>query len=94
MFSCQMTTILHHFDKVTSNQDKVSCPQQLVVAAKRWTCHMEDLIVSHMPYPCIIITIPEEAALYGNVHQVSHITSSPSLYSHFCLKICERRHMQ
>lgn len=67
-----MVAILQHFQKVTSTEEKASCPQQLIAVAKRWTSHMESLLTNHMPYPCIVMTVPEEAALYGNVQQVSH----------------------
>ncbi|XP_032406227.1 putative ATP-dependent RNA helicase TDRD12 [Xiphophorus hellerii] len=70
----EMATILQHFQKVTSSEEKASCPRQLVAVAKRWTSHMEDLISNHMPYPSIIITVPEEAALYGNIQQVILMT--------------------
>ncbi|XP_041652126.1 putative ATP-dependent RNA helicase TDRD12 isoform X2 [Cheilinus undulatus] len=66
----QMGTILQHFQKVTSSERKASCPQQLVAVAKRWTSHMEGLLANHMPQPFVIITVPEEAALYGNVQQI------------------------
>ncbi|KAM4573429.1 putative ATP-dependent RNA helicase TDRD12 [Odontesthes bonariensis] len=68
----QMATILKHFQRVTSSEEK--CPKQLVALAKRWTSHMEDLITNHMPYPCIVITVPGEAALYGNVQQATLMT--------------------
>lgn len=66
-----MVTILQHFQKVTSSEENASCPQQLVAVAKRWTSHMEGLLANHMPHPCIVITLPAEAALYGDVQQVS-----------------------
>uniref|UniRef100_A0A3Q3A4F7 RNA helicase n=1 Tax=Kryptolebias marmoratus TaxID=37003 RepID=A0A3Q3A4F7_KRYMA len=71
--SFQMDTILQHFQKVTCSEETF-CPKQLVVVAKRWTNHMETLIGSHMPSPYIIISVPEEAALYGNVQQVILMT--------------------
>ncbi|XP_047451385.1 putative ATP-dependent RNA helicase TDRD12 isoform X2 [Mugil cephalus] len=77
----QMETILQHFKKVTSSEDKASCPQQLVVMAKKWTNHMEGLLANHMPYSCIVITIPEEAALYGNVQQIILMTFESSKIS-------------
>uniref|UniRef100_A0A3B4WLS7 RNA helicase n=1 Tax=Seriola lalandi dorsalis TaxID=1841481 RepID=A0A3B4WLS7_SERLL len=77
----QMVTILQHFQKVTSSEDKASCPQQLVAVAKRWTSHMEGLLTTHMPYPCIVMTVPEEAALYGNVHQIILMTLESSKIS-------------
>uniref|UniRef100_A0A8C6TUJ0 RNA helicase n=1 Tax=Neogobius melanostomus TaxID=47308 RepID=A0A8C6TUJ0_9GOBI len=67
----QMTTILQHFQKVVSSGDKAACPQQIVAVSKQWTSQMEALITGHMPHPSIIITIPEEAALYANLQQVS-----------------------
>ncbi|XP_010739316.3 putative ATP-dependent RNA helicase TDRD12 isoform X2 [Larimichthys crocea] len=66
----QMVTILQHFQKVTSSEENASCPQQLVAVAKRWTSHMEGLLANHMPHPCIVITLPAEAALYGDVQQI------------------------
>ncbi|XP_028264537.1 putative ATP-dependent RNA helicase TDRD12 [Parambassis ranga] len=70
----QMETILQHFQKVTSSEKKASCPQQLVAVAKRWIGHMDSLLANHMPCPYIVITVPEEAALYGNVQQVILMT--------------------
>ncbi|KAF7646318.1 hypothetical protein LDENG_00189920, partial [Lucifuga dentata] len=66
----QMVAILQHFQKVTSSKKKSSGPQQLVAVAKRWTRHMESLVMSHMPFPCVVMTIAEEAALYSNIHQI------------------------
>ncbi|XP_054475841.1 putative ATP-dependent RNA helicase TDRD12 isoform X2 [Anoplopoma fimbria] len=77
----QMATILQHFQKVTSSEEKASCPQQLVAVAKRWTSHMEGLVANHMPYPCIVMTVPEEAALYGNVQQIILMTLESSKLS-------------
>ena len=71
-----MEAVLQHFQKVTSSEERASCPQQLVAVAKRWTGHMEGLLANHMPYPCVVVTVPEEAALYGNVQQVSLSESS------------------
>ncbi|CAK6977923.1 putative ATP-dependent RNA helicase TDRD12 [Scomber scombrus] len=70
----QMATILQHFQKVTSSEEKASCPQQLVAVAKRWTSHMEALLTNHMSNPCVVMTVPEEAALYGNVQQIILMT--------------------
>ncbi|AWP07948.1 putative ATP-dependent RNA helicase TDRD12 [Scophthalmus maximus] len=77
----QMAAILQHFQKVTSTEEKASCPQQLIAVAKRWTSHMESLLTNHMPYPCIVMTVPEEAALYGNVQQVILMTLETSKIS-------------
>lgn len=70
-----MATILQHFQKVTSSEKKASCPQQLVAVAKRWTSHMDRLLANHMPHPCIVVTVPEEVALYGDVQQVSPVNN-------------------
>ncbi|XP_035986741.1 putative ATP-dependent RNA helicase TDRD12 isoform X1 [Fundulus heteroclitus] len=70
----QMASILQHFQKVTSSEEKGSCPRQLVASAKRWTSPMENLICCHMPNPYIVISVPEEAALYGNIQQVILMT--------------------
>lgn len=66
-----MDTILHHFQKVTSSEKNTFCSQQVVALAERWTSQMERLLVNHMPYPCIVMTVPEEVALYGDIQQVS-----------------------
>lgn len=65
-----MTTVLQHFQKVISSPGRSRCPQQLVAVAKRWDSHMDQLVAVHMPYPCIVVAVPEESALYGNVQQV------------------------
>uniref|UniRef100_A0A087XR09 RNA helicase n=1 Tax=Poecilia formosa TaxID=48698 RepID=A0A087XR09_POEFO len=70
----EMGTILQHFQKVTSSEEKASCPRQLVAVSKRWTSPMDDLISKHMLDPSIVITVPEEAALYGNIQQVILMT--------------------
>uniref|UniRef100_A0A3Q3EIQ7 RNA helicase n=1 Tax=Labrus bergylta TaxID=56723 RepID=A0A3Q3EIQ7_9LABR len=77
----QMATILQHYQKVTSSEQKASCPQQLIAVAKRWTSHMEGLLANHMPHPCIVLTVPEEAALYGNIHQIILMTLESSKIS-------------
>ncbi|XP_044049258.1 putative ATP-dependent RNA helicase TDRD12 isoform X2 [Siniperca chuatsi] len=77
----QMATILQHFHKVTSSEEKASSPQQLVAVAKRWSSHMEGLLANHMPYPCIVMTVPEEAALYANVQQIILMTLENSKIS-------------
>ncbi|KAM8893221.1 putative ATP-dependent RNA helicase TDRD12 [Spinachia spinachia] len=76
----QMATVLQHFQKVTTSV-KASCPRQVVAVAKRWSVHMEGLVANHMPYPCIVMTVPEEAALYANVQQVVLMTLESSKIS-------------
>lgn len=68
--SYQMATILQHYQKVTSGQGRSHCPQQLVAVAKRWNSQMDQMVAIHMPYPCIVVGIPAENLLYGNVQQV------------------------
>uniref|UniRef100_A0A3Q2CDS9 RNA helicase n=1 Tax=Cyprinodon variegatus TaxID=28743 RepID=A0A3Q2CDS9_CYPVA len=70
----QMESILQHFQKVTSRVEKGSCPRQLIAAARRWSSPMEKLISCHMPNPYIVISVLEEAALYGNIQQVVLMT--------------------
>ncbi|CAB1459642.1 unnamed protein product [Pleuronectes platessa] len=77
----EMEIILQHFHKVTSSEEKASSPQQLVAVAKRWTSQVEGLLTNHMPYPCIVMTVPEEAALYGNVQQFILMTLESSKIS-------------
>ncbi|KAK2842825.1 hypothetical protein Q5P01_013025 [Channa striata] len=77
----EMATILQHFQKSSSSEEKASCPQQIVAVAKHWTSHMEGLLANHMPYPCIVLTVPEEAALYGNVQQIILMTPENSKFS-------------
>uniref|UniRef100_A0A3Q1D930 RNA helicase n=1 Tax=Amphiprion ocellaris TaxID=80972 RepID=A0A3Q1D930_AMPOC len=77
----QMVSILQHFRKVTSSEMTSSCPQQLVAIAKRWTSHMEGLLANHMPYPCIVIAVPQEAAFYGNIQQITLMTLESSKIS-------------
>ncbi|XP_046889459.1 putative ATP-dependent RNA helicase TDRD12 [Hypomesus transpacificus] len=66
----QMSSILQYFQKVTASEDRVSCPRQIVAVGRRWSPSMEDLLLSYMKHPCVVITVMEEAALYGNVHQI------------------------
>ncbi|XP_077453225.1 putative ATP-dependent RNA helicase TDRD12 [Stigmatopora argus] len=70
----QMEKILQHFKKIISRPEMSSSSQQLVAVAKRWTSHMEALVADHMPHAYVVIAAPEEAALYGNVHQVVCMT--------------------
>ncbi|XP_062317020.1 putative ATP-dependent RNA helicase TDRD12 [Osmerus eperlanus] len=66
----QMSSILQYFQKVTASEDRVSCPRQIVAVGRRWSPSMEELLLSYMNQPCVVITVMEEAALYGNVHQI------------------------
>ncbi|XP_030648181.1 LOW QUALITY PROTEIN: putative ATP-dependent RNA helicase TDRD12 [Chanos chanos] len=66
----QMETILQHFKKLVCSEERVSCPRQIISVAKRWTPPLDSLVREHMFSPNVIITALEEAALYGQVHQV------------------------
>ncbi|XP_053496879.1 putative ATP-dependent RNA helicase TDRD12 [Ictalurus furcatus] len=65
----QMTAILQHYQKVVSREDRPMCVRQLVAVGSRWCRELEPVVRNHMINPCIIITVPEEAALYGGVQQ-------------------------
>ncbi|XP_068168743.1 putative ATP-dependent RNA helicase TDRD12 [Antennarius striatus] len=77
----QMTTILQHFQRVTSSEEKPSSPQQIIAVAKRWTSHVEGLLNNHMSQPCIVVTVPKEAALYADVQQIVLMTVETSKIS-------------
>uniref|UniRef100_A0A3P9A9L1 RNA helicase n=1 Tax=Esox lucius TaxID=8010 RepID=A0A3P9A9L1_ESOLU len=66
----EMASILQHFKKVTAGEERTSCPRQIIAAGKRWSPHLEGLLRDHMSSPAVVITVTEEAALYGNVHQM------------------------
>ncbi|KPP73036.1 tudor domain-containing protein 12-like, partial [Scleropages formosus] len=66
----EMSTILQHFEKVAASEERTSMPRQIIAAGRRWSHHAETLLTEHMRDPCVIITAPEEAALYGKVHQI------------------------
>ncbi|KAK0133940.1 putative ATP-dependent RNA helicase TDRD12 [Merluccius polli] len=66
----QMSSILQHFQKVTAVEEGgASRPRQILAVSRRWSSHMEGLLTNHMSSPCVVITLPEEAALYAGVHQ-------------------------
>ncbi|XP_017340230.2 putative ATP-dependent RNA helicase TDRD12 [Ictalurus punctatus] len=65
----QMTAILQHYQKVVSREDRPMCVRQLVAVGSRWCRELEPVVRNHMINPCIIFTVPEEAALYGGVQQ-------------------------
>ncbi|XP_053341877.1 putative ATP-dependent RNA helicase TDRD12 [Clarias gariepinus] len=64
----QMIIILQHYQKVVSRPERM-CVQQLVAVGSRWCRELETVVQNYMFNPCIIITVPEEAALYGGVQQ-------------------------
>ncbi|KAK7116981.1 hypothetical protein R3I94_022497 [Phoxinus phoxinus] len=65
----QMSVILKHFQKVVSGEERSSCPRQIIAVGGRWSAGIQALVREHMIYPSVIITVMEEAALYGRVHQ-------------------------
>lgn len=67
----KMTAILQHYKKVVSREERTVCVQQIVAVGRHWCRELEMVARNHMVHPCIIITLPEEAALYGGVQQVS-----------------------
>lgn len=67
----KMTAILEHYKKVVSREERAMYVQQIVAVGSHWCRELETVVWNHMVNPCIIITVPEEAALYGGVQQVS-----------------------
>ncbi|GAA6080832.1 putative ATP-dependent RNA helicase TDRD12 isoform X1, partial [Tachysurus ichikawai] len=65
----QMTAILQHYQKVVSREERTVCAQQLIAVGSHWCQELTTVVRNHMVNPCIIITVPEEAALYGGVQQ-------------------------
>ncbi|XP_048829648.1 putative ATP-dependent RNA helicase TDRD12 isoform X2 [Brienomyrus brachyistius] len=58
--------VLQHFRK----EERSLSLRQLVAVGTRWNHHMEALVKESMRDPCVVITVPEEAALYGSVRQM------------------------
>ncbi|XP_056595160.1 putative ATP-dependent RNA helicase TDRD12 [Triplophysa dalaica] len=69
----QLAVVLKHFQKVVSAEERVSCPRQIIAAGSRWCHGMEGLVRDYMIYPSVVISVKEEAALYGKVHQTVHL---------------------
>ncbi|XP_051884662.1 putative ATP-dependent RNA helicase TDRD12 [Pristis pectinata] len=66
----EMTAILQHFREATNVPERLSTPQQLIAVGKHWTKELEILVKENQGDPYVVITDMEEAALYGNVHQI------------------------
>ncbi|XP_062923054.1 putative ATP-dependent RNA helicase TDRD12 isoform X2 [Mobula hypostoma] len=66
----EMSTILQNFKEATKIPERWSTPQQLIAVGKHWTKEMEILIKENRSDPYVVITVMEEAALYGKVHQI------------------------
>ncbi|NWR12404.1 DBP2 helicase, partial [Paradoxornis webbianus] len=65
----QVFAILDCYKKATA-QAQGNLPHQLVAVGTQWNKHITPLIKEFMNDPHIVITAIEEAAIFGNVHQV------------------------
>ncbi|NXA98455.1 DDX17 helicase, partial [Melanocharis versteri] len=65
----QVFTILDCYKKATA-QARGNPPHQIVAVGTQWNKHITPLIKEFMNYPYIVITVIEEAAIFGNVQQV------------------------
>ncbi|KAJ8407914.1 hypothetical protein AAFF_G00269580 [Aldrovandia affinis] len=66
----EMATALQHFQKAAATEERGSSTKQIIAVGSCWTQEVEGLVKEHMRDPCVIITVMEEAALYGGVHQM------------------------
>ncbi|GCC30650.1 hypothetical protein chiPu_0009103 [Chiloscyllium punctatum] len=66
----EINTILQCFKEATNVPERGSTPQQLIAVGQLWSKKMESLLKENRSDPYVVITALEEAALYGNVHQV------------------------
>ncbi|KAJ8343367.1 hypothetical protein SKAU_G00306960, partial [Synaphobranchus kaupii] len=66
----EMAVALQHFQKAAASEERASCTKLIIAVGKQWSREVETLVREHMRDPCIIITIMEEASLYGGVHQM------------------------
>ncbi|XP_060694323.1 putative ATP-dependent RNA helicase TDRD12 [Hemiscyllium ocellatum] len=66
----EVNTILQCFKEATNVPERGSTPQQLIAVGQIWSKKMESLLKENQSDPYVVITAMEEAALYGNVHQV------------------------
>ncbi|KAL7867851.1 hypothetical protein SRHO_G00092350 [Serrasalmus rhombeus] len=66
----QMAVILRHFQQVVSKKERAVCPRQIIMVSNHWSRELEGMVREYMISPCIIVTVPEEAAVYGSVHQM------------------------
>ncbi|NXK68473.1 DDX17 helicase, partial [Sylvietta virens] len=65
----QVFTILHCYKKATA-QAQGNLPHQIIAVGTQWNKHITPLIKEFMNDPHIVITVIEEAAIFGNVQQV------------------------
>ncbi|KAM6154331.1 putative ATP-dependent RNA helicase TDRD12 [Erethizon dorsatum] len=69
----QMFAILDNFKKNVKMEERECAPRQIIAVGVHWNRHIEHLMREFMSDPYVVITAPEEAALYGNVQQVVHL---------------------
>ncbi|XP_021095287.1 putative ATP-dependent RNA helicase TDRD12 isoform X4 [Heterocephalus glaber] len=69
----QMFAILDNFKKNVKMEERESAPRQIIAVGVHWNRHIEHLMREFMSDPYVVITAPEEAALYGNIQQVVHL---------------------
>ncbi|NXR65124.1 DDX17 helicase, partial [Rhadina sibilatrix] len=65
----QVFTILNCYKKATA-QARGNLPHQIIAVGTQWNKHITPLIKEFMNDPHIVITVVEEAAIFGNVQQV------------------------
>ncbi|NWV33689.1 DDX17 helicase, partial [Grantiella picta] len=65
----QMFTILDCCKKATA-QARGNPPHQIIAVGTQWNKHITPLIKEFMNDPYVVITVTEEAAIFGNVQQV------------------------
>ncbi|NXL80913.1 DDX17 helicase, partial [Leptocoma aspasia] len=65
----QVFTILDCYKKATA-QAQGNLPHQIIAVGTQWNKHITPLIKEFMNDPHIVITVVEEAAIFGNVQQV------------------------
>ncbi|XP_062857583.1 putative ATP-dependent RNA helicase TDRD12 [Trichomycterus rosablanca] len=65
----QMSVILQHYQKVVCKEERTTCARQIVAVGTKWCQELEGVVRDHMVNPSIIISVTEEAALYGRVQQ-------------------------
>ncbi|XP_032925580.1 putative ATP-dependent RNA helicase TDRD12 isoform X2 [Catharus ustulatus] len=65
----QVFTILDCYKKATA-QAQGGLPHQIIAVGTQWNKHITPLIKEFMNDPHLVITVIEEAALFGNVQQV------------------------
>ncbi|NXN82308.1 DBP2 helicase, partial [Bombycilla garrulus] len=65
----QVFTVLDCYKKVTA-QAQGNLPHQIIAVGTQWNKHITPLMKEFMNDPHIVITVVEEAAIFGNVQQV------------------------